>query len=598
MKKLLITAVSALALTFALGVTAFAAEDQPKEPSLQILTDSSDRYKDIKKSAWYKSAVDGVYYFGLIDGITVNTFCPDETTDRATLVTALYRMTGEPEVSKEVPFTDLSEDWYKNAVAWAYETGVVNGTSATAFSPDAKITREQMAAIFFRYMSYMGGNIESASDLDIYPDAAKVNSWAKDAFSWACAEGLITGSTGSDGVVRLAPAEGATRAQVATIVMRFCQRYQSIFDTKDDPAEDNRYKTFKSEGNIGHTESNFGSRKEESVLTLDHSRLWTFTKADGVYIIKDKDGEIGRLYSGAAPDLKKWKIVDTASKKNGTTTIYRYIEKYGSGVTLSFRYRFSFERTIDGTAHNYTLVLDYAKIKDSSAQRILDYSKIDKIYTDQGYGKLSNLKDKYLYFVGNSFIGYSYIDSILEEMSEKSGYDLKIGWKWIPNSRIVDFSKDPGIMSRIKSGSYDAVFLCGMYAADDVDAIKDIVYACQASGVQLILLPAHNENASVIEMVQNKYPTIPIINWKEELEALIGEGRSFWSFCYNDGVNHSNKIAGYVGAHMIFRAIYGKNPSVTVSEYVSQGEVNGVLGSYVSKARARIISVPNVNYFD
>ncbi len=598
MKKWVVSAILAILLASILGITAYAGEERIQTIPLQILADSFDKYEDIDRTAWYKTAVDGVVSFGLIDGITENTFCPNETTDRATLVTALYRMSGSPEVSQRVPFTDLTEDWYKSAVAWAYETEVVNGTSTTTFSPDAKITREQMAAIFFRYMSYMDGNTNSAVNLDVYPDADKVSTWAEDAFSWACAEGLITGSLGADGVVRLAPSEGATRAQVSTIVMRFCERYQDIFGTADNPSEDNAYEMFDNIGSITHTNGYFGVKGGKSVLKFDYGKRWTLTKSNGVYIIKDENVEIGRLYPGIAPDLGSWKTVKTEVKKIDGSNTYMYIEKYGSGVTLRFRYRYFFERVVSGQAQNYTLTLDYTKVKEWTAQRILNYSKIENVFTEPNYGMLSNLKDKRIYFVGNSFIGYSNIPNILGEMAQKNGQNLRVSWKWIPNSRISHFVKDADIMNALKSGKYDALFLCGMYSTDDVADIDAIVKACNASGTQIVLFPAHNENASAIEMMRNKLPSLKIIDWKGEIEALIAEGRSFWSFCYDDGPRHSNDIGGYVGAHMIYRAIYGKNPTAQMSQYVQQSDVNKVLGKYVTSASARRIQAGQIKYFD
>ena len=598
MKKWVVCVALSALLASILTITTYAGDARIQTVPLQILEDSFKKYDDIERTAWYKTAVDGVVSFGLIDGIDENSFCPNETTDRATLVTALYRMSGSPKVSQRVPFTDLKEDWYKNAVACAYETEVVNGTSITTFSPDAKITREQMAAIFFRYMDYVGGNINSAMNLNTYPDANKVSGWAEDAFSWACAEGLITGSMGADGVVRLAPSEGATRAQVATILMRFCERYQDIFETEDDPTEDSKYEKFDNKGSIEHTKNNFGLNGAKAVLNLDYGKRWTLTKSNGVYIIEDGNVEIGRLYPGVAPDLDDWKTVKSEVKKADGTTTHMFIEKYGSGVTLRFRYRFFFERVVSGQANNYTLTLDYTKIKGWTAQRIMNYSKIENVYTEPNYGMLSNLKNKHVYFVGNSFIGYSDIPNILKEMSQRNGQNLRVSWKWIPNSRISHFIKDSEIMDALKSGKYDALFLCGMYSTDDVADIDAIVKACNASGTQIVLFPAHNENAAAIEMMRNKLPSLKIIDWKGEIEALITEGRSFWSFCYNDGPRHSNEIGGYVGAHMIYRAIYGKNPTAQMSQYVKQSDVNRVLGKYVTSASARRIQVGQIKYFD
>ena len=155
--------------------------------------------------------------------MTADKFEPNTPMSRAMLVTVLWRLDGSPAPSDKAPFTDLKQAWYKDAVAWAYENGVVTGTSADKFSPNGNITREQMAAILYRYSEYKGEDTTARADVSAYPDANKVSKYARDAFAWANAEGLITGTT-ENGTTILAPRASATRAQVATILMRFCEK--------------------------------------------------------------------------------------------------------------------------------------------------------------------------------------------------------------------------------------------------------------------------------------------------------------------------------------------------------------------------------------
>lgn len=597
MKKLIALLLIVTLFVPALRIPAAADDASVQTIPLQILANSFDTYKDINVNSWYKSALDGVVTFGLMDGISAGEFSPDGVTDRATLVTALYRMTGSPKVTEAAPFVDLTEDWYKNAAAWAYETEVVKGTTDTTFSPDTKITREQMAAIFYRYMTYMNGDISAAASLDTYPDVYSVSTWAKEPFAWACAEGLITGSKGADGIIRLAPKEGATRAQVATIVMRFAEKYQDIFEISDNPDEDDNYKKFNNFGSMTHTTRYFALKNAQSALRFDVPEKWKFTLVDGVYVITENNVEVGRLYPGKAPDTDGWKIVASEENRDNGADNIRYTEKYGSGVRLRFRYRYVFNYEESGEQKKYTLTLDYTKVKDWTAKRILTYSLVEGIFTDPGYGKLSNLKDKTVYIVGNSFVGYSKIPEILSEMSRKHGRDLDVWYSWLPNSRITHFTKSSEIMSAIRSGKYDALFLCGMYAPEDSTDIDKILEACKNADVQLVLFPAHNEKANVVQMTKARHPELVIVDWKQEIESLIGEGRSFWDFCYDDGPKHSNEVAGYVGAHMIYRAIYGKNPITPVSKYVDQGDVDRVLGDYVREPVARRIAEKQINYF-
>ncbi|MBR5448334.1 MAG: S-layer homology domain-containing protein, partial [Clostridia bacterium] len=142
------------------------------------------------------------------------------------IVTVLYRIAGQPKHSGNNPFKDIETGWYYDAVLWAYENGIVTGTSATTFAPNGDVTREQMATFLYRFAKYMGYDTSKSANLTTFPDASKVGSWAYDALAWANAKGLITGAKGSDGVNRLNPQGAATREQVATILMRFCQAYE------------------------------------------------------------------------------------------------------------------------------------------------------------------------------------------------------------------------------------------------------------------------------------------------------------------------------------------------------------------------------------
>ena len=173
-------------------------------------------YTDVTASNWYVDAVAYVTENDLMDGLTDTTFGPSEAMTRQMLVTALYRMAGSPEVTAENPFTDVAEDAsYYNAVIWAYENGVVGGITDTTFEPDSAVTRQQMAAILYRYA---GASVEEA-DLSAFTDADTISSYATEAMAWAVANGLFQGN--ADGTI--APKATATRAQVATILMRFAE---------------------------------------------------------------------------------------------------------------------------------------------------------------------------------------------------------------------------------------------------------------------------------------------------------------------------------------------------------------------------------------
>ena len=169
--------------------------------------------------AWYYDAVQYVYENGMMNGISETAFGPDVTTSRAMIVTILYRLENEPE-TPAAGFTDVAAGtYYADAVAWAAANGIVTGVSETVFAPDNAITREQMAAILYRYAQFKGWDVTAGSGLSAYADASRISVYAVEAMRWANAEGLITGVTDT----ALEPQGSATRAQVATILMRFCE---------------------------------------------------------------------------------------------------------------------------------------------------------------------------------------------------------------------------------------------------------------------------------------------------------------------------------------------------------------------------------------
>ena len=187
------------------------------------VVDVTEMFTDVSHS-W---ADDGIQYcvtHQLMSGIGNDLFGPKLTTTRAQIVQILYNLQGSPKVSGTTPFTDLTNDWYQDAVLWAYQTGVVAGTSSTTFEPDLPVTREQIAVILMEYMTRVL-KLErtwTPADLSIFPDAGSVSDWAKDAMADAVALGLISGAS-NGGQTYLEPQGSATREQVATILMEFCK---------------------------------------------------------------------------------------------------------------------------------------------------------------------------------------------------------------------------------------------------------------------------------------------------------------------------------------------------------------------------------------
>lgn len=183
---------------------------------------SAAQFADVPANAWYVDAIGYATEHSLFNGTGANTFSPDAPMTRAMLVTVLHRYEGTPSLGTN-GYSDVPNgQWYSNAVAWASAAGVVNGTGEGKFSPEVSLTREQLATILYRYCVHKSYTSDQRADLSRFPDGNKVSSYAATAMQWAVSAGLVNGND-VGGTVYLNPQGQATRAQVAAILMRFCE---------------------------------------------------------------------------------------------------------------------------------------------------------------------------------------------------------------------------------------------------------------------------------------------------------------------------------------------------------------------------------------
>ncbi len=179
------------------------------------------QYEDVLPENWFFGDVEYVSGKGLMSGVGGGRFAPQSATNRAMIVTILWRLEGQPAAGSANPFLDVADgQWYTEPIRWAAEKGIVNGYSADRFGPVDKITREQMATILYRYAAYKGYDVSARADLTVFADGKTVSTWAAESLSWANAKGLINGLPGS----LLAPGSNAVRCQTAAILHRFCEK--------------------------------------------------------------------------------------------------------------------------------------------------------------------------------------------------------------------------------------------------------------------------------------------------------------------------------------------------------------------------------------
>ena len=178
-------------------------------------------FKDIV-GHWAQQDICYVVENDIMNGVDMEKgiFAPNETTTRAMVVTVLYRMAGSPAVEGEIPFKDVTKDWYKNAVLWATQTGVTNGRSAAIFAPDEPVTRAELVTFLMRYAKLTGADVTGRDDLKQFTDRGDVPAWALDAMQWAVKESIVGGMTPTT----LVPGAASNRAQLATVLSRMMQK--------------------------------------------------------------------------------------------------------------------------------------------------------------------------------------------------------------------------------------------------------------------------------------------------------------------------------------------------------------------------------------
>ncbi len=200
-------------------------DTDPLLKHLSSMSKGTAPFWDVTSNRWFAEAVSYVSSNGVMNGTSAVGFSPDTVLSRNQICQLLYNLEGSPAVSGSSSFQDVpGSSWYSKAVNWAAQKGLVSGVGKNRFDPKSSLTREQLASILYRYSKYKGFSTSETASLDKFPDASSVGGWAREAVQWAVASGLIAGTTGS----RLLPKGSATRAEAASLFMRFCQEHESL----------------------------------------------------------------------------------------------------------------------------------------------------------------------------------------------------------------------------------------------------------------------------------------------------------------------------------------------------------------------------------
>ena len=318
-------------------------------------------------------------------------------------------------------------------------------------------------------------------------------------------------------------------------------------------------------------------------ISLSFAKDWKLeNSSDGTFFNIVRDGNvIGKLSKGTFED-SEWVEEDKFARTlDPTLSVKKFIEKKGEGSAAEYRYRFEYTCTPTATPVVLSLCLNYVELDANAADRLYKSPAISAATTVSS-GMLSNVKDGNYLILGNSFIGSSNIGTLLREMFALNNKNVSFNAVSRGYAQVGTYTSDTAMMSSIEGGQYDAVFICGFYANAEANNLVTLEKACKKSDTELIIFPAHNEFEDPIKTARNKCPDLKFLNWKGELDMLIASGVDKWQLCVNDAHLHSTEYAGLIGAHMMYRAIYGEIPTVEGMSSINVDVAKSLFGEYLT----------------
>ena len=340
----------------------------------------------------------------------------------------------------------------------------------------------------------------------------------------------------------------------------------------------------------------FADKDSNMTLRLKLPKEWTYTKAEGGYTVMQEGEAIGSVYTGQSAVENMNSAKTLTYHEVGIEILTGFLTK-GDVTEPYYRMLFSFSegsRTRVTTLEVKQSVMDAVIVKWCSQPELLmikGYHDIPEVPMNEGNGQ-----DEVL-MIGNSFLysRYSNLQAILQDLINAGEKEINVvrgayGYASVETYATSEEGDYPAIRADIAAGRFSIVFLCGLYSSADVTHIQTMIDLCADSGTRLVLLPAHNEASAQITYAQTQYPNVYCLNWKAEIDTLIDCGVLRDHFVNEDQHGHSKPLAGYVGAHMIYRSLFGELPPALPDdcESVSKADVAAILGDYVSEGVQRV----------
>ncbi len=343
------------------------------------------------------------------------------------------------------------------------------------------------------------------------------------------------------------------------------------------PEQEDSYKNIPCAEIYAFREVSFFVSNSRTKINIMFPKYWTLEKSDKGYDILQASKVIGSVTVSDVVDSESTVHSEKVTRSNVSITgrINRIASEGIEAYSRIISYQYKDE---EGNSRTITITMPYHHIDDEAVWTMMAKTK-KRTATDPKMGVLPLADNrKSVLILGNSFVASSKIGSVLQKMC---GTSLSVEAESRGYARVTTYVQDESVMNRIRSGDYAAVILCGLYDSPSLANLEHMVNACASSNTELAIFPAHNENVSMIGTARLMYPSVLFLDWKGEIETLISSGIDETHFCIADSHKHSTPLAGYVGAHMIYRAIFGKVPAETSYSEVSRPEI-GLLGEYAS----------------
>ncbi len=334
---------------------------------------------------------------------------------------------------------------------------------------------------------------------------------------------------------------------------------------------------------------NIGASTDADCFEIAIPKGWFVIKNGNSLDVYKGKAVIGNIIMGA-PDNDELSRSDIGeTRKNGKLTCTSSIlsvPRAEDAPECDYFRQFTYTYKEGAKTKRLCMTLNYESLDSKAAEACIDKAALGPQYGDIHLGrfKLSGSETKQIMVFGNSFIGTSRINSFLQTMFAGENYNvtaLAQGYASVSGGNWDSY------ISSIEAGMYDIIFMCGFYSAQDAPALAPYVEACRASGTKLVVFPAHNETA--YQAAVNTYPDVELLDWKDEINTLMQRYEiDQWDFCIDDAHKHSTPLAGYVGAHMIYRSVTGEYPPEHLSyNDITSTALEGHLKAYMTDGAAR-----------